>query len=52
MRVLYGRTSDDAKTLVESLCTQGVDVVFLVGGFLYWEADGFEIERGVPAALS
>jgi thioredoxin len=52
VRVLYGRTSDDAKVLVESLRTQGVDVAFLAGGFLHWEADGFEIERGVPAAPS
>ena len=27
-------------------------VAFLAGGFLHWEADGFEIERGVPSAPS
>ncbi|MBK8169456.1 MAG: thioredoxin family protein [Sandaracinaceae bacterium] len=46
VRVLYGRSTDEAKSLAETLRTNGVDVAFLQGGFLHWEADGFEIERG------
>jgi rhodanese-related sulfurtransferase len=48
--VLYGRSGDEARTLAESLRAQGVDVGFLAGGFLHWEADGFEVERGQPVA--
>lgn len=50
VRVLYGRTGDEAKSLVEGLRALGVDVAFLAGGFLHWEADGFEVERGLPSA--
>jgi len=46
LRVLYGRSTDDAKELAEKVREQGVDVAFLVGGFLHWEADGGEVERG------
>jgi thioredoxin 1 len=46
LRVLYGRTSDDAKELAEKLRESGVEVAFLAGGFLHWEADGGEVERG------
>lgn len=46
LRVLYGRTSDDAKELAEKVREQGVEVAFLAGGFLHWEADGGEVERG------
>ncbi len=46
LRVLYGRTTDDAKELAEKIRAGGVDVAFLVGGFLHWEADGLEVERG------
>jgi thioredoxin 1 len=46
LRVLYGRTSEDAKELAEKLREEGVEVAFLVGGFLHWEADGGEVERG------
>jgi thioredoxin 1/putative thioredoxin len=46
LRVLYGRTSDDAKDLAEKVRQAGVDVAFLAGGFLHWEADGGEVERG------
>lgn len=46
VRVLYGRTSDDAKELVDKLRSQGIEVGFLSGGFLYWEADGYEVEGG------
>jgi thioredoxin 1 len=47
LRVLYGRSTDDAKELAEKLRESGLDVAFLVGGFLHWEADGGEVERGV-----
>jgi thioredoxin 1 len=46
LRVLYGRTSDDAKDLAEKVRESGVEVAFLAGGFLHWEADGGEVERG------
>lgn len=46
LRVLYGRTSEDAKELAEAVRKAGIDVAYLVGGFLHWEADGGEVERG------
>jgi thioredoxin 1 len=46
LRVLYGRTSDEAKALAEAVRNTGVEVTFLVGGFLHWEADGGDVERG------
>ena len=46
LRVLYGRTSDDAKSLAETVRNAGIEVAYLVGGFLHWEADGGEVERG------
>ncbi len=46
IRILYGRTTDEAKTLAEKLTNAGHQVGFLEGGFLHWEADGFEVERG------
>ena len=45
IRVLYGR-SDEAKEWGEKLQADGVQVGYLAGGFLHWEADGFEVERG------
>lgn len=45
IRVLYGR-SEEAKDWGEKLQADGVQVGFLVGGFLLWEADGLEVERG------
>lgn len=45
LRVLYGRSTDDAKEAAEKLRAAGVDVGFLEGGFLHWEADGLAIER-------
>jgi thioredoxin len=45
VRVLYGR-SDEAKAWGEKLQADGVQVGFLAGGFLHWEADGLEVERG------
>jgi len=46
VRVLYSRTTDEARDAAQVLRGQGVDVAFLVGGFLHWEADGLEVERG------
>jgi thioredoxin 1 len=46
LRVLYGRTTDDAKELSEKVRAAGIEVAFLAGGFLHWEADGGEVERG------
>jgi len=45
IRVLYGR-SEEAKEWGEKLQADGVQVAFLAGGFLHWEADGLEVERG------
>ena len=45
IRVLYGR-SEEAKEWGEKLQADGVQVGFLAGGFLRWEADGLEVERG------
>jgi thioredoxin 1 len=46
LRVLYHRTEDPARKAAESLTSKGVEVGFLKGGYLHWEADGFEVERG------
>lgn len=46
LRVLYGRTTDDGKKAAEDARAAGAQVGVLVGGFLHWEADGFEVERG------
>jgi thioredoxin 1 len=46
IRVLYSRANDEAKELAEKLLKQGHQVGFLAGGFLHWEADGLEVERG------
>jgi len=45
IRILYGR-SDEAKEWGEKLQSDGVQVGFLAGGFLHWEAAGLEVERG------
>ncbi len=45
VRVLYDRTTDAAREAAESLREAGVEVAFLDGGFLHWEADGLEVER-------
>jgi thioredoxin 1 len=50
VRVLYARTSDEARDLADKLGKQGVQVGWLAGGFLHWEADGLPIERGGPLA--
>lgn len=49
VRVLYARANDEAKDLAEKLMKQGHQVGFLAGGFLHWEADGLEVERGRPS---
>ncbi|MFW5926377.1 MAG: thioredoxin [Myxococcota bacterium] len=46
VRVLYGRAGDEAKELAEKVRDAGVEVGFLAGGFLHWEADGLQVERG------
>jgi thioredoxin 1/putative thioredoxin len=45
LRVLYGRGTDEAKDAATKLREKGVDVGYLEGGFLHWEADGLEVER-------
>lgn len=50
VRVLYGRSTDEAKELAEKLTKAGQSVGFLTGGFLHWEADGLEVERGASTA--
>jgi thioredoxin len=45
IRVLYGR-SNEAEEWSQKLQADGVQVGFLTGGFLHWEADGLEVERG------
>lgn len=52
VRILYGRTTDEARPLAEALRQQGVDVGYLAGGFLHWEADGLEVEKGPPASAN
>ncbi len=46
IRVLYGRSGDQTKELAEGLQSQGLEIAFLAGGFLHWEAEGLEVERG------
>jgi len=46
VRILYDRTQDRAKELCEALGAKGIQVGYLEGGFLHWEADGLEVERG------
>lgn len=45
-RVLYSRSTDQAKELAERLLAQGIPVAYLAGGFLHWESEGLEVERG------
>lgn len=46
LRVLYARAGDEAKELAARARAAGVDVGYLAGGFLHWEAEGLEVERG------
>jgi len=43
--VLYCRAGDQTKDLAERLAASGIEVSFLEGGVLGWEAAGFELER-------
>lgn len=43
--VLYCRSGDKTKELSQKLAEQGMDVAFLEGGFLGWEAEQLPIER-------
>ncbi len=43
--VLYCRTGALTKELCEKLTAEGMQVAFLEGGLLGWEAEGFEVER-------
>jgi thioredoxin 1 len=46
VRVLYGRGTDESKELAAKAREAGVQVGFLAGGFLHWEAESLEVERG------
>lgn len=46
LRVLYARGGDEAKELAGKVREKGIEVGFLAGGFLHWEAEGLEVERG------
>jgi thioredoxin len=46
VRVLYGRSTDEAKDLAAKARDAGVQVGYLSGGFLHWEAEGLTVERG------
>jgi len=45
LRVLYGRSDVETKDLAKQLGDMGVEVGFLAGGLLHWEADGLEVEK-------
>lgn len=44
LRVLYARSTEPAKERAEALSAAGVQVGFLEGGFLHWEADGLDVD--------
>lgn len=45
--VVYDRASgEEAKKAMETITGMGLPAVILKGGFLAWESEGFEIERG------
>jgi thioredoxin 1/putative thioredoxin len=44
--VLYDRAGERAQKLAERLHDEGAAVGFLDGGFLAWEAESLEVERG------
>jgi thioredoxin 1 len=46
VRVLYGRTGDEGRDLAAKVREAGVQVAFLSGGFLHWEAARLPVERG------
>jgi thioredoxin 1/putative thioredoxin len=43
--ILYCRSGEQTKELVAKLAEQGIEVAFLEGGILGWEASGLPIER-------
>jgi thioredoxin 1/putative thioredoxin len=43
--VLYCRSGDKTKEASEKLAQQGVQLAFLEGGMLGWEAEGLPVER-------
>ncbi|MFO7177807.1 MAG: thioredoxin domain-containing protein [Pseudomonadota bacterium] len=43
--VLYCRAGDRTKDLAAKLAQQGIQIAFLEGGVLAWEASGFPLER-------
>jgi rhodanese-related sulfurtransferase len=44
--VLYCRSGEKTKELAQKMGEQGVELAFLEGGLLAWEAEGLPIERG------
>ena len=46
VRVLYGRSGDEGRDLAAKVREGGVQVAFLSGGFLHWEAARLPVERG------
>ncbi|NOY89893.1 MAG: thioredoxin [Deltaproteobacteria bacterium] len=46
LRVLYGRTEDEARDAAAASQELGVPVAYLAGGMLGWESEGLPIERG------
>ena len=43
--VIYDRSGDKAKALVDKMAETGTELAFLEGGILAWEAEGLPIER-------
>jgi thioredoxin-like negative regulator of GroEL len=43
--ILYCRSGDKTKEMSDKLAEQGLQVGFLEGGFLAWEAEGLPVER-------
>ncbi len=46
VRILYARSGDESREHAEALRKSGVNVGFLQGGFLHWEAEGLDVESG------
>lgn len=46
LRVIYGRSGDDGRAAADKAREAGAQVGHLAGGFLHWEAEGLEVERG------
>lgn len=46
LRVLYGRTEDEARAAAQGAQEAGATVAYLAEGMLGWEAAGLPIERG------